>query len=138
VERNESAENVSEVLAGLNPAGEVSALQETIQPQMEGVMNDKIVGRPVRLNKRILQLKDGKDYTEVVFLGDVHYGNKACAIQKFLDSAGFIAIVDIAEKNYFRVIFPVFQLQNPFVKPNWTTNNFIVHHSLHLRLNSFL
>ena len=41
-------------------------------------LNDKIVGRPVRLNKQVLQVKDGKDYAEVVFFGDWHYGSREC------------------------------------------------------------
>jgi len=33
-------------------------------------MNDKIIGRPIRLNRKSLSIKSGKDYAEVVFIGD--------------------------------------------------------------------
>lgn len=38
-------------------------------------LNDKIVGRPIRLNKKTLPVQAGRDHTEVIFLGDVHYGS---------------------------------------------------------------
>ena len=46
--------------------------------------NDKIVGRPIRLNKQVLAVKKGTDCAEVVFLGDVHYGSKQCDVTRFL------------------------------------------------------
>jgi len=49
-------------------------------PKYEG--KDRIVGRPIRLNKRRLRLKYGKDYTEIVFFGDLHYGARECEIDK--------------------------------------------------------
>ena len=39
---------------------------------------DRIVGRPVRLNQQTLKIKEGKDYAEVVFFGDWHYGSREC------------------------------------------------------------
>jgi len=47
------------------------------------MIHDKIVGRPVKLNRKILIPR--KDYAEVVFIGDVHYGSPQCNVQKFLD-----------------------------------------------------
>ena len=43
---------------------------------------DSIIGRPIRLNRKHLTIKKGKDYTEVVFFGDLHYGAKECDIEK--------------------------------------------------------
>lgn len=36
---------------------------------------DKIVGRPIRLNRHSLSCPKGKNYAEVVFMGDVHLGS---------------------------------------------------------------
>lgn len=47
-------------------------------------MNDKIVGRPIRLNKKVLLPRKGQHFTEVMFVGDVHYGSPQCDIQRFL------------------------------------------------------
>ena len=44
--------------------------------------NDKIAGRPIRLNQVTLETKAGKDYAEVVLWGDVHYGARNCNIEK--------------------------------------------------------
>ena len=46
-------------------------------------MKDKIVGRPIKLNRQTLQVKRGKDYAEVIFLGDVHYGSPQCDVERF-------------------------------------------------------
>lgn len=48
------------------------------------MINDKLPGRPIRLNKQTLKVKKGKDYAEVVFLGDVHYGSPQCDVKRFL------------------------------------------------------
>jgi len=48
-------------------------------------MNDKIIGRPIRLNKQILSVKKGKNYAEVCFIGDCHYGSPQCDTQRFRD-----------------------------------------------------
>ncbi len=45
-------------------------------------MNDKIKGRPIRLNKRTLIPKDG--CVNVMFISDVHYGSPQCDVQRFL------------------------------------------------------
>ncbi len=37
---------------------------------------DVIIGRPIRVNKQTLNLSPGKDYAEVVFIGDVHYNHR--------------------------------------------------------------
>ena len=47
------------------------------------MINDKIIGRPVKLNRKVLTPR--KDYAEVVFIGDVHYGSPQCNVNKFLD-----------------------------------------------------
>ncbi len=45
-------------------------------------MKDKIVGRPIRLNRQVLTDK-GQGYAEVIFLGDVHYGSPQCDVERF-------------------------------------------------------
>ena len=48
-------------------------------------MNDKIVGRPIKCNKQRLQPKKGKNYAEVLFIGDTHLGSPQFDQQKFLN-----------------------------------------------------
>lgn len=43
---------------------------------------DGIKGRPIRLNKQRLDTKEGKDYAELLFYGDIHYGHPACDIDR--------------------------------------------------------
>jgi hypothetical protein len=46
-------------------------------------MKDKIVGRPIRLNRQVLKM--GRDGTaSVIFLGDIHYGSPQCDIPRLL------------------------------------------------------
>jgi hypothetical protein len=49
-------------------------------------MNDKLVGRPIRLNRQALLPRGANDYAEVMFIGDVHYGSPQCDKQRFLDN----------------------------------------------------
>jgi UDP-2,3-diacylglucosamine pyrophosphatase LpxH len=56
-------------------------------------LKDRIVGRPIRCNKQRLTVKNGKDYAEVLFIGDVHYGSPQCDKQRFLN------MLDYANKN---------------------------------------
>lgn len=60
-------------------------------------MNDKIVGRPIRLNRRGLAPKKS-GYAEVIFLGDVHWGSPQCDKQRFL------RMVDYCAKNNVYVL----------------------------------
>lgn len=46
-------------------------------------MKDKIVGRPIRLNRHVLTPNSQCDYAEVIFLGDVHYGSPQCDVPRF-------------------------------------------------------
>jgi hypothetical protein len=39
-------------------------------------------GRPTRLNQVELNLRAGKDYAELLFFGDLHFGHPQCDIQK--------------------------------------------------------
>ena len=48
-------------------------------------MNDRLIGRPIRCNKRRIEVKRGKNYAEVMFLGDVHLGSPQCDIKRFQD-----------------------------------------------------
>jgi predicted phosphodiesterase len=47
-------------------------------------VNDRIPGRPIRINKHTLQLSEGKDCAEVMFISDVHLGSPQCDIPRFL------------------------------------------------------
>jgi hypothetical protein len=49
---------------------------------------DGIIGRPIRLNSRILHPQRG-EYAEVMFLGDVHYGSPQCDIERFKANIGY-------------------------------------------------
>lgn len=54
---------------------------------------DKIVGRPIRINQQILTPIGKKDYSEVVFLGDCHYGSPQ------FDKPRFLGMVDYCYKH---------------------------------------
>lgn len=43
---------------------------------------DRIIGRPIVLNRQRLEIREGKEYAEVVFFGDVHFGNPSCDIER--------------------------------------------------------
>jgi hypothetical protein len=47
--------------------------------------NDKIVGRPLRLNRQKLDVKKGKDYAEMIFFGDLHLGSQQLDRQRAID-----------------------------------------------------
>jgi len=48
------------------------------------MVNDKVIGRPIKLNRQTLVPKKGKDYAEVIFLGDIHLGSPQCDVPRFL------------------------------------------------------
>jgi len=48
----------------------------------KNIGEDKIKGRPIRLNKVKLNVKPGKNYAELLFWGDVHLGYPTCNIEK--------------------------------------------------------
>ena len=48
----------------------------------EEPLKSGIRGRPIRLNKQILEVKPGKNYAEVVFFGDLHYGARECDLER--------------------------------------------------------
>lgn len=52
---------------------------------MNPIPNDKLVGRPIRINKQVLVAKKGKDYAEVVFIGDSHFGSPQFDQPRFLN-----------------------------------------------------
>lgn len=54
---------------------------------------DVIVGRPIRLNKQVLVPNKGKDYAEVVFIGDCHFGSPQ------FDKPRFLNMIDFCLKN---------------------------------------
>ena len=43
---------------------------------------DKIIGRPIRINRQELNLKDNKEYAELLFMGDIHFGHECCDIKR--------------------------------------------------------
>jgi hypothetical protein len=59
-------------------------------------VNDKIIGRPIRLNKVSLKMKKG--FASVLFIGDVHFGSPQCDVPRF------IAMLDYALKNDIYVL----------------------------------
>ncbi len=54
--------------------------------QEEYLGQDKLVGRPIRLNQVELQPIAGKDYAELIFWGDVHLGHPQCQIEKAIEN----------------------------------------------------
>jgi len=50
---------------------------------------DKILGRPIRLNKQTLIPRKGKDFAEVIFIGDVHFGSPQCDKKRFKNMVDF-------------------------------------------------
>lgn len=46
-------------------------------------VNDKLVGKQIRLNKHVLVPEKGKDGVFVMFVGDVHLGSPQCDIPRF-------------------------------------------------------
>lgn len=43
---------------------------------------DKLRGRPIRLNRQKLEVRKGKNYAEILFWGDVHFGYPTCDIDR--------------------------------------------------------
>ena len=44
---------------------------------------DRIRGRPIKCNRQTLQV-NSKGYSEVIFIGDLHYGSPQSNVKKFL------------------------------------------------------
>ncbi len=61
-------------------------------------ISDKIVGRPIRLNKARLDVPRGRDYAELVFIGDCHYGSPQ------FDQPRFEAMLDYCLKHKLYVL----------------------------------
>jgi hypothetical protein len=53
-------------------------------------MNDKIIGRPIRCNRKRLTPKKGHNYSEVIFLGDLHYGSPQFDQPRFLKMLDYL------------------------------------------------
>jgi hypothetical protein len=47
-------------------------------------IKDGLVGRPIRLNQCLLLEGANKNYVEVMFISDVHFGSPQCDIKRFL------------------------------------------------------
>jgi hypothetical protein len=47
------------------------------------MLNDKLVGRPTRLNKKTLAIRKA-NYAELMLIGDLHYGSPQCDVPRFL------------------------------------------------------
>jgi len=43
---------------------------------------DKIRGRPLNLNVQNLEPRKGKDYAEIILMGDTHYGSSYCDVER--------------------------------------------------------
>lgn len=56
-------------------------------------MKDSIIGRPIRLNQQVLKTKKDDNYTEVMFIGDCHFGSPQ------FDKPRFLAMIDFCIKN---------------------------------------
>lgn len=50
---------------------------------------DKIIGRPIRLNKRRLEIKKGKEYAELLFCGDWHIGYPTCLREEIEENLNY-------------------------------------------------
>jgi len=61
-------------------------------------MNDKIIGRPIRVNRQVIEPRKGKDYAEVVFIGDAHYGSPQ------FDQGRFLGMLEYCLKNRVSVL----------------------------------
>jgi len=57
-------------------------------PEALKALKDGLRGRPIRCNKKTLEVRNGKGYAEVMFLGDVHLGSPQC------DEARFERMID--------------------------------------------
>jgi len=51
--------------------------------------NDKLKGRAIRLNRQVLTPKKGRNYAEVVFLGDSHFGSPQFDRERFLSMLNY-------------------------------------------------
>lgn len=60
-------------------------------------LNDRIKGRPTRLNKKTLEVNE-KDISNVMLIGDVHYGSPQCDVPRFK------AMLDYCLENKFYII----------------------------------
>lgn len=56
------------------------------RPKTEFTGQDKIIGRPIRLNRQILLPQNGRDFVEVMFLGDVHLGSPQCDEERLVSN----------------------------------------------------
>lgn len=54
-------------------------------------MDDKLPGRPIRVNRQVLDVKRDTDYAEVVFLGDAHLGSPQFDKPRFLKMVKYCA-----------------------------------------------
>ena len=52
-------------------------------------MKDAIIGRPIRCNRQKLEVKRGKNYAEVLFIGDTHLGSPQFDRQRFLNMVAY-------------------------------------------------
>ena len=70
-----------------------------VDMKLELNLNDRLKGRPIRCNKQRLEPKNsGKNYAEVLFIGDTHLGSPQFDQQKFLN------MIDYAKKHSMYVL----------------------------------
>lgn len=60
--------------------------------------NDKLIGRPIKLNTQTLNPKEGENYAEVMFIGDCHVGSPQ------FDQPRLLAMLDYCLKNRLYVL----------------------------------
>lgn len=70
---------------------------------------DKISGRRIRLNQQVLQPRK-KEYAEVIFFGDLHYGYPSCAIDKAKDMLDYC----LKKKIYIHLMGDLIEASNKY------------------------
>ena len=82
--------------------------------------SDKIVGRPIRLNRQTLICKPNKNYAEVVFIGDVHFGSPQFDKPRFVEHKKTLLITGSYLKydgGYAQTVgLPISKLGSPKIK----------------------
>jgi UDP-2,3-diacylglucosamine pyrophosphatase LpxH len=65
----------------------VSVISKNSLQAYEGM--DRLVGRPIRLNKQRLEVKPGKCYAELMFCGDWHIGYPSCLVEDIIGNLDY-------------------------------------------------
>ncbi len=57
-----------------------------MKPLADYIGKDRLMGRPIRLNQVELVVPSGKDYTQLLFWGDLHKGHPQCEVELAMQS----------------------------------------------------